>query len=250
MRRSSYRHPIAVLRTVLDLSTEEFAALVGCSKSTVESIEAGPRRLKLSDALAMAISEATGVSLVWLLQGNPKVPIIDRLGAPYTKAQFTQMRATFEAGPAKIPLSSWLRAGVIQLAQLLDRAETAGVCQLVLYRVLRSFDEIAMQLELPPKERPSWDQVERMLGNSDANPALGELLAKICHTKGLVDKLNAGRAELQKAAREGDVAKPSSFAAHPSHAKGQKNAKASRTAPSRLKSEPRGSGRKTTRTNR
>ncbi|MFT5469321.1 MAG: transcriptional regulator with XRE-family HTH domain [Verrucomicrobiales bacterium] len=67
------RHSLALLRQELDLAQKELAAIADCSVATVQSIELG--RLKLSEKLAARISKKTGVSMIWLLAGEPKRPI-------------------------------------------------------------------------------------------------------------------------------------------------------------------------------
>jgi transcriptional regulator with XRE-family HTH domain len=71
--RSLRKTTTAVVRAELALSLQEFADLIGKSPSTVESLEGG--RLALSEKTALAISKKTGVSLKWLLDGNPSAPM-------------------------------------------------------------------------------------------------------------------------------------------------------------------------------
>jgi transcriptional regulator with XRE-family HTH domain len=77
MRTSSKRTTVAVLRDLVGLKTPEFARIVGLSLSAIEKLESG--RLKLSEEVAIRISQETGVSADWLLEGQTQVP-------PYTEA--------------------------------------------------------------------------------------------------------------------------------------------------------------------
>jgi transcriptional regulator with XRE-family HTH domain len=91
MRKSNFKHPLAILRTSIGLSQREMANLLECSAPAVQSIELG--RLVLSDGLASRIADETGVDLGWLKKGDPSAPPIDRRGAPFTKPGFERWRA-------------------------------------------------------------------------------------------------------------------------------------------------------------
>ncbi len=93
MKRSPERHPLAVLRLKLGLLQKELANLVGCSPSTIQSIELNSGRLKLSEKLAERISSETGVNLSWLMNDEVKEPIIDRREQPYTNEIFEIFQA-------------------------------------------------------------------------------------------------------------------------------------------------------------
>jgi transcriptional regulator with XRE-family HTH domain len=60
---------VAVLRTKLGRTVEQFARLIDKSVSTIHSLESG--RLALSQETAIRIEEETGVSMQWLLGNNP-----------------------------------------------------------------------------------------------------------------------------------------------------------------------------------
>ena len=72
MRTSSQRTPVAILRNIIGLKTDEFAEMVGLSLSAVEKLESG--RLKISEDVAQKISFETGVGAHWLLEGDPQMP--------------------------------------------------------------------------------------------------------------------------------------------------------------------------------
>ncbi|RYD74875.1 MAG: XRE family transcriptional regulator, partial [Verrucomicrobiaceae bacterium] len=80
-RHSKPKHPLAKLRLWLALGQKEMAALIGCSRATIQAVELG--QLSLSDSLAETISRKTGVSARWLLAGDPNAPIIDITGSEY-----------------------------------------------------------------------------------------------------------------------------------------------------------------------
>jgi transcriptional regulator with XRE-family HTH domain len=104
MRPSSKRTTVAALRTTLGLSVEQFSKLIGKSVSTVKSLET-PDRLKLSEDTAMKISDETGISARWLLEGDPDKPMIadsgwappDKPAPLYYKSLFEHIQATAQA---------------------------------------------------------------------------------------------------------------------------------------------------------
>src|SRR5260370_11728737 len=64
---------VAVLRTQLGLTVEQFANVIGKSTSTINSLETG--RLALSQETAYRIEEMTGVSMQWVLgEGSTEKP--------------------------------------------------------------------------------------------------------------------------------------------------------------------------------
>ena len=105
MRKSSLRHPVAVLRAVIGVPQPEFSRTVGIAESTLAKIES--LRLPLSKENAIRISENAGVSMRWLLEGDPTTPPIadgSRFGEshgqpiPFTRETFEECRAQVEAG--------------------------------------------------------------------------------------------------------------------------------------------------------
>jgi transcriptional regulator with XRE-family HTH domain len=72
MKPSPMRHPLAVLRQILQMSQTQLGELCGNSGRTIQAVELG--KLALSEGLALRIAQATGVSVEWLLSGDPKAP--------------------------------------------------------------------------------------------------------------------------------------------------------------------------------
>lgn len=99
-RPSPFKHPLAVLRTILGLSQEELGNEIGLARRTVQAIELG--NLRLTEENALKIEKATGVAMDWLLAGDATaVPYVDGDvfgGAPgkrkYTKDDFDQIQAS------------------------------------------------------------------------------------------------------------------------------------------------------------
>jgi transcriptional regulator with XRE-family HTH domain len=99
MRRSPLRTTLAVLRSELGLSQEQFGKLVRRSRPTIQAIELG--KLRLTEDLAATISAETGVSARWLLEGDPDKPMIADGSwgpdSPYYKSLFEHIQATARA---------------------------------------------------------------------------------------------------------------------------------------------------------
>jgi len=98
MRRSPKRHNLARLRLFLNLGQKEMAEVCSCSVDTIQSIELG--RLALSDSLARRISNATGISVGWLLGNDLKAPLISDDGyfKPFTVEHYNQRRSDRDLG--------------------------------------------------------------------------------------------------------------------------------------------------------
>jgi DNA-binding XRE family transcriptional regulator len=87
MRTSSRKTTPAVLRSILGIKDVEMAELLGCSTSTIHSVESG--RLKLSESLALTMSLVTGVNVMWLLDGDTsKPPTCQYQRRPYSRSEF------------------------------------------------------------------------------------------------------------------------------------------------------------------
>jgi transcriptional regulator with XRE-family HTH domain len=74
------------LRSFLGKTQREMAAIAGCSRHTIESIEFG--RLKLSPKLALKISRACAVDFDWLTDSKADDQIISDRGEPYNLDDF------------------------------------------------------------------------------------------------------------------------------------------------------------------
>jgi transcriptional regulator with XRE-family HTH domain len=90
MQRSPQRHPLAVLRLKLGLGQKELAALLKCSRPTIQAVELG--KLKLSERLAHEVVIQTGVSLEWLLGGDVKGEPQSQWGGLFTKDEFERVQ--------------------------------------------------------------------------------------------------------------------------------------------------------------
>jgi transcriptional regulator with XRE-family HTH domain len=91
MPRSTLRTTAAVLRSILEIKDSKMAEVLGCSVSTINSVESG--RLRLSAALARKIHYNSGISIGWLMDGDPTAPPVSADGREYTKAIFEEVQA-------------------------------------------------------------------------------------------------------------------------------------------------------------
>lgn len=129
MRPSPFRHPLAVLRTILGLSQEEFGREIkppgrqqGLSRRTIQAIELG--KLRLTEENALLIQQKTGVSVHWLLEGNTAIePYMEDVDGrhPYTKEIFDRIKAHEASGIESVyPESTPSRLHVEALATMHD----------------------------------------------------------------------------------------------------------------------------------
>jgi transcriptional regulator with XRE-family HTH domain len=146
--RSLKTTTVAVLRTMLGLSIDEFGELIGKAPSTIKSLESG--RLALSHDTAIEISLQTGVALEWLLNGNPKkspVVITSPNGAqePYSKEHFERIQAKRQKPapltapedriwPALVNVTDWL--------SVYHHAVDTGKADLVRYLMQKFLDDL------------------------------------------------------------------------------------------------------------
>jgi transcriptional regulator with XRE-family HTH domain len=92
MRPSPLRHPLAVLRLILKMGQAELAELCGCSTPTIQAVELC--KLPLSKGLAVRVAEATGISVEWLLNGDPEAP--PKVGRALGTMLLPRSRYTYE----------------------------------------------------------------------------------------------------------------------------------------------------------
>jgi hypothetical protein len=116
------------------MGQKEMAALVGCSTVTIQKVE--NLGLKLSDGLAKRISHETGVTVGWLLDGDPEVPPKSRMiGAPYSKQifEFAQSKAVTESTTLAASFTTLMFYG--QIRSIYRSAVRAGDGDLAAYKL-------------------------------------------------------------------------------------------------------------------
>ena len=107
MRKSSERHPLAVLRRIIGLNHPQFAKLVGLAESTVAKIES--LRLPLSTENALLIEAQTGCSAQWLSAGDPKAPPCAFVPVPDDKGEVKEYNK-FDYHPFTLETFQWVRS--------------------------------------------------------------------------------------------------------------------------------------------
>ena len=93
MRPSLGKSSVTVLRSIAGLTQEQLAALVDCSRMSIQAIESA--KLQLSRSMAEKISLNTGVCMQWLLANKYRVPPVCAKDPerPYTREAFKMTRA-------------------------------------------------------------------------------------------------------------------------------------------------------------
>ena len=147
-RPSPFKHPLAVLRTILGLSQEELGSEIGLARRTVQAIELG--NLRLTEENALKIQEATGVAMDWLLAGDvasePYYFYGDELRR-YSKDVFEEIQASrnseyelvkSDETPASIHIGAL--ATTADWFPILAAAEKAGKADIAVY-FMRKFLE-------------------------------------------------------------------------------------------------------------
>ena len=95
--KSTLKTTSAVLRWIIKEKDLVWAEKLGKSVSTVRHLEAGT--LKLPPAIATRMNYETGISIMWLMDGNPADPIAQD-GREYTKAIYDEVQAKHFTMPA------------------------------------------------------------------------------------------------------------------------------------------------------
>ena len=177
MRRSSLpRHPLAVLRQILNIGQHELAEICGCSPRTIGAIEL--RALELSGSLAQRIQRETGADLEWLLSGDPnwepkfsesllyasssdEIPSMLSRGIPYTREAFDKLRAKLQAETHKrqiegMPPHPERTLAVSRIPAILKSAEEKGCGDLAHYRLRQFVSEFEKEFGLDAAENASF----------------------------------------------------------------------------------------------
>jgi transcriptional regulator with XRE-family HTH domain len=88
-RKTATHSNLRRLRKFLLLTQKEMADRGACSPAMIQSVEIG--RKPLSVAIASQISESTNIDLAWLMSDDPRAPMINTAGEPYSyDADFKQ----------------------------------------------------------------------------------------------------------------------------------------------------------------
>lgn len=166
--RSRKKTTPAALRAVIGIKDFEMAEILDCSLGAVHSLESG--RLWLSEAMATRMSHETGISISWLLGGDPKAPPIARDERPYTLEHFERARAKTErpldkGNTAFCGLEFYGKARAI-----LKHALPRGDAQLAAYKIGAKLREVARDFGAP-EEIPHWNTSAELIDRVRENVA-------------------------------------------------------------------------------
>ena len=126
----------------MGVSMKRFADLTGRSPHTQKPLESG--RLKLSERLAIIISNMTDVALSWLLDETETGPPFTRDGKPFTKESYERHRASIRAD-AKHELRNEPELLGDLLTQLLKTLEDHPDFALAVYRANVFLSDLIME---------------------------------------------------------------------------------------------------------
>jgi transcriptional regulator with XRE-family HTH domain len=142
MRTSSRKTTTAILREILGIKDFEMAKILDRTVHTIHSLESG--RLKLSPELATKMFHETGISLDWLLKGDPTAPPISGRGEPYTRAKFDQAQAEKINYDQPNPIFRNIDAlgFCARLISILESASSHKNYQMALYKINSALDSL------------------------------------------------------------------------------------------------------------
>lgn len=191
---NEYRHNLAKLRAILEMTQPELAKLLNCSVPTIKAIEGNKGRLDLSHALAERAEYQTGVSIDWLLRNDSsEQPTFgNQTNTPYLKTHFEQRQAAIRQSKSDSNLQSaqvgWVLCRVLKtIAAMLLRACEQGQTDLCAYKLQKALDELlaifnvrATDLQaLQPEIKKGWSSVPSDYGVVDMSMAEASAILEI-----------------------------------------------------------------------
>ena len=143
MRLSNQRTTLAKLRLAIGLRQKEMADLLGVSASIIQNIEL--EKTDLPEDLADDAARLTGADVVWLLENDPRRPIINSNGEPFTMSDYEKRQAKlrFEKGsPASIAprVETELASSLGKLIVIAEAALRSGRYDLFSYKISRALN--------------------------------------------------------------------------------------------------------------
>jgi DNA-binding XRE family transcriptional regulator len=157
----TFRVMVTTIRKLREITTYDqigFASTVGCSYSTIQSLELG--RLKLSTKMADQIRQVTGINLEWLFgDKNPKAKVpqiwkgdapIDEFQKPYTRETFKRRQSRFVLGKKGDVLNIndqiWMRRACLDVVtrylKTMKKSIEQGEWHLAFYKLNQSLIEV------------------------------------------------------------------------------------------------------------
>ena len=140
--KSNLKTTAAVLRSITEERDSVWAKMLGKSVHTIRHLEAGS--LKLSAAMAAKMNYASGISIKWLMDGNPSAPPITADGTPYTKEIYENARARKEyfATVKDDDVRSTVRDALRLYCAILVNANRKRNFHLAVYRTAKALAEL------------------------------------------------------------------------------------------------------------
>lgn len=146
MRHSTKQTTVAVLRSIIGVKADEMARILRCSIATINSLEV-KGRLKLSEEMAVRIMSETGISLAWLLGGDPSSPAVTEEGGPFTPETFDRVQAgkAFSSNLESWGFSIRFIKFVFRMRASLAAVKRAKDLALMEYRVTKFLDALMVE---------------------------------------------------------------------------------------------------------
>ncbi len=181
MRTLSQKTTAAVLRqksgTEKDpIKDVEWAKMLGRSVQAIHNIESG--RTKLRHELATKMFHETGISIDWLMKGDPTLPPIAENGEPYTREIYLRAQAqkTFYDHPHPV-LRHFDKLGFCaRLIAILESASARKDYYMARYKVHTALD--LLRREFGMDEKIYQHSAPHHVNNPMAIAALKEVLAR------------------------------------------------------------------------
>ncbi len=154
MRESTKQTTVAVLRSIIGVKADEMARILQCSIHSINSLES-KGRLKLSEKLARRMCHETGISLAWLLEGDPKVPPVTENGEPFVRETYERAQSlkTRRDTPKEWNFSVRFLALAGQLRAVLMRASAQRDFTLASYQIRKFLNSLAVKYGAPKTGR-------------------------------------------------------------------------------------------------
>jgi plasmid maintenance system antidote protein VapI len=175
--KSTRKTTAAVVRSIAGETDWKWAEIMGKSIHTVRHLEAGT--LKLSPAMATKMSHETGISLEWLMKGDPTAPIAEKTGKPYTREIYERTQAFKTAYDQSRPvLRNFDKLGFCaRLIAILESASARRDYYLARYKVHTALDSLQREFGMDEKVYQHSDSYNVHIAMAKA--ALKEVLARV-----------------------------------------------------------------------
>ena len=162
--KSTLKTTAAVLRKITGEKDLVWAEMLGKSVHTIRHLEAGT--LKLSAAMAAKMNYASGISITWLMDGNPAAPPVDWDGKEYTKKTYDEVQARKKnfATVQDFAVKERARESFRAICAILVNANRKRNYHLAVHRIVKAIQELRAEFGEAPDLYSSW-KVEAYIHN-------------------------------------------------------------------------------------